>query len=155
MRTVLAGIAGGLAMNLAMFLTFRLIGMGMNGEGFLLDPSIQSPKLIAVWTEIQPLPMVVHRPLPIILGIVVFGIIHAYIFRWIGPAWGPGVVRRGLNFAGIVFLLTFLFWEFFTPFNMFGEPVGLIAIELSFWAVIALADGLVISSIMGEGTGQP
>jgi hypothetical protein len=32
----LAGIAGGLAMNGAMLLTFRLIGFGWNGDGILL-----------------------------------------------------------------------------------------------------------------------
>ncbi len=55
-RTILAGVAGGSAMNLAMLLTFRLIGFGINAEGVLLDPSLQSKKLIAVWTEIEPLP---------------------------------------------------------------------------------------------------
>jgi hypothetical protein len=47
--------------------------------------------------------------------------------------------------------MTFLFWEFFTPFNQFGEPVELIALELCFWAVIALADGLTIAGIMERG----
>jgi hypothetical protein len=89
---------------------------------------------------------------PIILGIVAFGIIHAYLYRWLSPAWPEGFAKRGLRFAAIVFLMTFLFWEFFTPFNQFGEPVGLIAIELTFWALIALADGLAISTIMERGT---
>lgn len=150
-RTILAGVVGGIAMNLAMLLTFRLIGFGINADGFLLDPSIQSRKLIAVWTELEPLPLVVARPAPIIVGLILFGIIHAYIYRWITPAWGRGILKRGLSFGLLVFLLTFLFWEFFTPFNMFGEPVGLIAIELCFWAVIAMAGGLAISVIMETG----
>ena len=153
-RTILAGVAGGLAMNLAMLLTFRLIGFGINADGILLDPALQSEKLIAVWTEIEPLPLVVDRPLPIILGIVLFGIVHAYLYRWISPAWPTGVARRGLSFALLVFLMTFLFWEFFTPFNMFGEPLRLIAIELCFWAVIALADGFVISAVMERGASE-
>lgn len=152
--TILAGVAGGLAMNLSMLLTFRWIGFGINADGILLDPALQSEKLIAVWTEIEPLPLVVDRPLPIILGIVIFGVVHAYLYRWISPAWPTGVARRGLSFALIVFMMTFLFWEFFTPFNMFGEPLGLIALELSFWAVIALADGLVISAVMERGSSK-
>ena len=152
--TILAGIAAGLAMNLAMLLTFRWIGFGINADGILLDPALQSEKLIAVWTEIEPLPLVVDRPLPIILGIVIFGVVHAYLYRWISPAWPTGVARRGLSFALIVFMMTFLFWEFFTPFNMFGEPLGLIALELSFWVVIALADGLVISAVMERGSSK-
>ena len=52
-RTLLAGVAGGFAMNVAMMLTFRLIGFGIDGDGILLDPRVQSSKLIAVWTEID------------------------------------------------------------------------------------------------------
>jgi hypothetical protein len=147
-RTLLAGVAGGIAMNVAMLLTFRLIGFGINADGILLDPSVQSSKLIAVWTTIEPLPLVVNRPIPIILGIILFGMVHAYLYRWVSPAWPAGIVRRALSFALLVFLMTFLFWEFFTPFNQFGEPLGLIALELCFWAVIALADGFAISTIM-------
>jgi len=150
-RTVIAGLAGGIAMNLAMLLTFRFLGFGVNADGILLDPSVQSSKLIAVWTQIEPLPLVVSRPAPILLGLILFGIAHAYLYRWISPAWSPGIARRGLSFALLVFVMTFLFWEFFTPFNQFGEPVPLIALELCFWAVIALADGFAISAVMERG----
>jgi hypothetical protein len=149
-RTILAGIAGGLSMNLVMLLTFRLIGFGWNGGGILLESPAQSKKLIAIWTEIEPLPLVVNAPAPIIIGIILFGIIHAYLFSWISVAWPKGVISRGLRFAGLVFVMTFLFWEFFTPFNMFGEPPHLIAIQLVFWALIALSDGLSISVLINR-----
>ena len=147
-RTLLAGLAGGLALNLMMVLTFRLIGFGWDGDGFLLNPAIQSGKLIAAWTELEPLPLVVTKPAPIILGLVLFGLLHAFIYRSLTPAWKRGVWARGTRFSLLIFVLAFLFWEFFTPFNQFGEPTSLIAIELLFWATIALADGLVISAIM-------
>ncbi|MCG8344848.1 MAG: hypothetical protein MI685_06770 [Chlorobiales bacterium] len=147
-RTILAGIAGGVSMNVAMLLTFRLLGFGWNGEGILLKSPLQSHKLIAVWTEIEPIPLVVNTPAPILTGIVLFGIIHAYIFRWIASAWPPGTVGRGVRFSVLVFAMTFLFWEFFTPFNMFGEPLQLIALELVFWTCIAFADGMTIAAIM-------
>jgi hypothetical protein len=151
-RTVLAGVAGGVAMNLMMLITFRFIGLGVDGRGILLNPEFQSRKLIAVWTELEPLPLVVNQPLPIILGIVGFGIFHAYLYRWICSSWPKGVVNRALSFSLVVFVMTFLFWEFFTPFNQLGEPLGLIAIELVFWALIALADGFTISAIMERGS---
>jgi hypothetical protein len=150
LRTILAGIAGGLSMNIVMLLTFRLIGFGWNGGGILLESPEQSRKLIAVWTEIEPLPLVVYNPAPIMIGIVLFGIIHAYLFRWLSVSWPQGIVNRGLRFAGLVFVMTFLFWEFFTPFNLFGEPLHLIAVELVFWACIALADGVVIAAILRD-----
>jgi hypothetical protein len=85
LRTLTAGLAGGLTMNLVMLLTFRAIGFGWNGDGILLTSSIQSRKLIAVWTSL--------------------------------------------------------------------EPLLLIAIELSFWAVIAFAESFVIAAIVERGTG--
>ncbi|MFZ2089237.1 MAG: hypothetical protein WAU47_11720 [Desulfobaccales bacterium] len=140
-------MAGGLALNLAMLLTFRLLGFGWQGGGILLDPARQSEKLIAVWTRLEPLPLVVANPAPIIMGLMIFGLFHAFIYRWLAPQWPPGVVPRGLRLALLHFVLSFLFWEFFTPFNQFGEPALLIALELVFWAVIALAEGLTLAAV--------
>jgi hypothetical protein len=147
-RTVMAGIAGGFAQNAAMLLTFRLLGFGWNGGGILLDPSIQSPKLIAVWTQIQPLPLVVSNPGPIIAGLIVFGLIHSFMYRWLSPAWPHGISARALRFALLIFILSYVFWEFFTPFNQFGEPLRLLVLELGFWAIIALAEGFAIAFVM-------
>jgi hypothetical protein len=147
-RTALAGVAGGAAMNITMLLTFSLLGFGWTGNGILVNPDLQSSKLIAVWKQIEPLPLVVVKPAPIIIGIVFFGVIHAFIYRWLSTAWPSGVLRRGLRMASLIFLLVFLFWEFFTPFNLFGEPLPLIGLELFFWALIAFADGLAIAIVM-------
>lgn len=147
----MAGLAGGLALNIAMLLTFRLLGFGWDGSGILLDPSVQSRKLIAVWTEIEPLPLVVSNPIPILGGLMLFGIGHAFVYRWLSPAWPPGVVRRAIRLAALVFFLVYLFWEFFTPFNQFGEPLLLVGLELVFWAVIALAEAFAIAAVMELG----
>jgi hypothetical protein len=148
LKTLLAGIAGGMTFNLAMLFTFRAIGFGWDGQGFLITSSIQSPKLIAVWTSLEPLPMIVANPAPIIGGIVLFGILHAFIYRWLAAAWPAGIVPRALRFAALHFFMAFLFWEFFTPFNQFGEPLALVALELVFWAIIALAEAFVIAAIL-------
>jgi hypothetical protein len=79
---------------------------------------------------------------------MLFGIGHAFIYRWLSPAWPKGLMKRALRFAGLQFFMAFLFWEFFTPFNQFGEPLPLIALELSFWAAIAIAEALVIAAII-------
>ncbi len=136
-----------------MLITFRLIGFGWDGDGFLLNPAIQGGKLIAVWTKLEPLPLVVTNPPAIVAGLVLFGVLHALIYRSIAPAWRKGARARGTWFSLLIFVMAFLFWEFFTPFNQFGEPVRLIAIELVFWATIALAGGLLISAIMERRSG--
>lgn len=153
LKTIVAGIAGGTAMNLAMLLTFRGIGFGWNGDGILLTSPIQSQKLIAVWTELEPLPLVVASPALIILGMVLFGIAHAFIYRSISVAWPSGVLPRALRFAGLVFFMTFAFWEFFTPFNQFGEPLPLIALELLFWAIIAVCEAFAIALVLERKAG--
>ena len=148
MRTVIAGLAGGTAVNLVMLLTFRAIGFGWHGHGILLTSPIQSKKLIAVWTQLEPLPLVVDNPGPIIVGLLLFGIGHAYIYKWLSTAWPLGIFQRASRLAGLIFFMTFFFWEFFTPFNQFGEPLFLIALELAFWALIAVAEAFAIASIM-------
>lgn len=134
-------------MNSAMLVTFRLLGFGWNGGGILLDPSVQSTKLIAVWTEIEPLPLIFSHPLSMALGLVLFGVGHAFIYRWLAPSWPVGVPGRALRMATLVFFLSYFFWEFFTPFNQFGEPLKLIALELTFWATIALAESFTLASM--------
>ena len=146
-KTLLAGLVGGAALNLMMLLTFRLLGFGWNGGGILLAPSLQSPKLVAVWTQIEPLPLVVSQPAPIVLGLVLFGIGHAFIYQWLAPAWPFGIKARAWRMAALVFFLSFLFWEFFTPFNQFGEPILLMGLELSFWATIAIVEAFAIAAV--------
>jgi hypothetical protein len=148
MKTLFAGIAGGMAMNLTMLLTFRAIGFGWNGDGILLTSRMQSPKLIAVWTQLEPLPLVAVNPAPIIVGMLLFGIGHAFVYKWLSVSWPQGIFPRALRLAGLLFFMTFLFWEFFTPFNQFGEPLPLVALELSFWALIAIAEAFAIAFVM-------
>lgn len=148
MRTILAGLAGGMAMNLAMLLTFRGIGFGWKGDGILLTSPMQSQKLIDVWTKLEPLPLVAFNPAPIILGLLMFGIGHAYLYKWLAVAWPRGIVPRALRLAGLLFFMTYLFWEFFTPYNQFGEPLALIALELVFWGLIALSEAFAIAFVM-------
>lgn len=50
--------------------------------------------------------------------------------------------------AGLLFFMTFVFWEFFTPFNQLGEPPQLIALELLFWGLIAVAEAFAIAAVM-------
>lgn len=98
------------------------------------------------------------------LGLLGVGQGHALVYRWLAQAWPRGVLARGLRLAVLVYFLSFVFWEFFTPFNQLGEPLPLIALELTFWAVIALCEGLAIAAVMesrragygglGEGAGR-
>ena len=139
--------AGWIAFNAAMFLTFRLIGFGVDGHGVLFNAETQNAKLIAVWTKLEPLPLVVARPHVIILGLSAFAFMQAVTYRLLSPRWPAGIRQRALRLAALRFVLTFLFWEFFTPLNQLGEPLPLMAVELSFWANVALAESLAIATV--------
>src|SRR5881397_1003317 len=72
-RTIVAGIAGSVVFSLGTFVTFVLIGSGLDHHsGPLFDPSSQSAKFIAVWTQIEPLPLFETKPHLILLGYVLF-----------------------------------------------------------------------------------
>lgn len=81
-------------------------------------------------------------------GGMIFGLIHGFMHRWLSRAWPPGIRARGLRFAVLVFVLSYVFWEFFTRFNQFGEPLRLLALELGFWVTIALTEGFVIALVI-------
>ena len=146
-RILLAGLAGGAATNLAMLVTFRLIGFG---SGLLLDPRWQSEKLVAVWTRIEPLPRIVSAPAPMIVGAFAFALFHAWLYAQLAGSWPSGLWPRTWRLAGLVFVLSYVFFEFFTPFNLFWEPLPLIGLELVFWAVVALAEALAVVGILGR-----
>jgi hypothetical protein len=56
-RTLVAGLAGGVAFVLGTVVTFaQLAGSRQGEEGLLFDPDTQSQKVIAVWKQLEPLP---------------------------------------------------------------------------------------------------
>ena len=121
------------------------------GRPLLFENELQSPKIIAVLFEMEPLPlMFTNGPLYMAIAAVI-GVVHGLVFYWIEPALPRGIVARGLAFAAILWALMALYFEFHAPFNMFGEPVALVAVELAFWIVVVAAHGLVLSIIYGRG----
>jgi hypothetical protein len=108
--------------------------------------------------EMEPLPLMFTNG-PLYMAIAAgIGAVHGLVFLWIEPALPRGIVRRGASFAVILWALMALYFEFHTPFNMFGEPPVLVAVELAFWIVVTLVQGLVLSAIYGwesRDTGAP
>ena len=121
------------------------------GRSILFETERQSPKVIAVLFEMEPLPLMFTNG-PLYLAIAAgLGAIHGLVFFWIEPALPRGIVRRGASFGVILWALMALYFEFHAPFNMFGEPPGLVAVELAFWVVVTLVQGLALSALYGKG----
>jgi hypothetical protein len=83
----------------------------------------------------------------------------AFLYRLASPAWREERWSRTLRLGGWIFVLSYLFWEFFTPFNLFGEPLSLIGLELVFWWVTALSEAVAIVFVyerwVGHAGGTP
>jgi hypothetical protein len=121
------------------------------GRPILFETERQSAKVIAVLFEMEPLPLMFGNG-PLYMAIIAcIGVVHGLVFLWIEPALPRGIVQRGASFAVILWALMALYFEFHTPFNMFGEPPVLVAVELGFWVVVTLVQGLVLSVIYGQG----
>lgn len=151
-RSLLAGATGGVSFGVATFMLFVLIGSGLDHQsGPLFDPSLQSSKVIAIWTQIEPLPLFVTSPLLMLLGYVAFGILHAVVYRSVASAWPDRLAARIWRLAAIMWTLSYLFFEFLGPFNLLGEPLPLVALELGFWALAAFVEAAVIVIILERG----
>jgi hypothetical protein len=148
-RILVAGLAAGAAFSLTAFLTFGLIGSGLDHRsGFLFSAHGQSPKLIAVWTTLPPLPLAVRFPPALLAGYFVFAIGHAFIYSAVAASWPSSRRGRTLRMAGLIWFCSALFFEFVGPFNLFAEPPRLGLVELGFWALIMLAEATALTAVL-------
>jgi hypothetical protein len=147
-RTLLAGVAGGVAFLLGTFLTFVQLGGSRKGTtGLLFDPNTQHPKVIAAWKEIEPLPRIVEQPLLIVAGMMVFAIAFAYLYRWIAATWPGGPTSKSLRLALIIWI-GLVFSDFIGPFNVLHQPIYLSALAWAFWAAPALLEAAAIVTVL-------
>lgn len=150
-RTLVAGLAGGVAFVLGTFVTFRLLGGSRIGaEGVLFDPDTQHPKVITVWKEMEPLPRILETPVLILAGLLVFGIAYAFVYRATAAAWPVGLHRRALRLGVVVWLGT-VFAEFMGSFNVLHQPFSLSVVAWAFWAVCSLAEAYVLVFVLDRG----
>jgi hypothetical protein len=147
--TLVAGVAGGATFWVATFVTFVLIGSRP-----LFDPAVQSPKLIAVWTELEPLPLFATAPHVVLLEYVLFGVGYAVLLRSVAAAWPASVWARTWRLAAVIWGLSCAFFELLGPVNLLGEPLGLVMLELVFWAAAALAEAAVVSALLPHRRAQ-
>lgn len=119
------------------------------GAPLLFESDLQSPKVVSVLFEVEPLPlMFTNGPLYMAIAAVIGGA-HGLVFAWIEPVLPGGVLRRGMAFAVILWTLMAVYFEFHAPFNMFGEPPALVAFELVLWIVVLAVEGLTLSALYG------
>jgi len=144
-RWVAAGIAGSIgifAANLvSQVLFFQL------GNEILFQSDQQSDKLIAVMTQMEPLPVMETDPAVYMTISLFIGALHGGIFAYIRESLPEHTIKSGLAYGGILWVLMALYFEFHAPFNMFGEPLPLLGLELCFWVIVVSVEGVLISTL--------
>ena len=119
----------------------------------------QSQKLINVWTMWTPLPRITLQPSwPMITGFLFFTLLHVLVYRQLEPLLpGRGWAGKGFSLAIGIWVFQYGYFEFFTPFNQYWEPVHLIAYELLLQGIMAIVEGLAIArlySMTAQDRGQ-
>ncbi len=139
-RYIVAAVAAGLAMNIALAATFG------PAQAILGDPSLQSAKFISAFTE-DPQPRAAEFPLLLPLGLLGLGFAHALAFQMLHRGLPQGWVRAGLTYGFAAWLIAYLWFEFYLPWNVMLEPALLVLIELVCWLGVMLANGLALAFV--------
>ena len=140
-RILGAGLAGGFVGNGVLGILFSLPVV----TSILYDPSLQSNLFI----EVTP-----QRDVPIsVAGLVVLSIIHAWLFQLFRPSI-PGRTwkAKGLFWGFTIWLMYWLFQEWFIYHTLLREPLILNLLELTLLLTGSVVEGLVISFILKEQT---
>lgn len=146
-----------LVAGIAMQATTALLWMNPLTTRIILTPEFgQSQKLINVWTVWEPLPRLMQMPSwPMIAGFFVFTLLHVLVYIRLAPLLpGKTWLGKGASLALGIWVFQYGYFEFFTPFNQYHEPLHLIAYELLLQGIMALVEGLIIARLIGVPAAQ-
>ncbi|TBR10476.1 MAG: hypothetical protein EPO62_03470 [Candidatus Nitrosotenuis sp.] len=104
----------------------------------------QSPKLVAVWNTLEPVPQMTSLFPALLITPVIFSFFFVVLYDSIP---GHGKIKKGFAYGIILWGTIAVFFELFTPLGLFGEPLHLLAYELSLWFVGLVTTSLVLSGI--------
>lgn len=120
------------------------------GPSTVFDSELQSPKVTAVWETLEPEPLMMSDPISFGLAFALLGAAQGAVFVLVAPALSSRMVKRGLTYGLILWLLSNLAFELLGPFNLLAEPVPLVAVELAVALPGNLVGGIALSAIYGR-----
>jgi len=144
-------IAAPVAAVLNMFLLFALFMNPVSHQIIFSESMGQSPKLVTVWTELEPIPSLASLTPSLIITPLIYSTIFALFYDEIP---GRNKITKGIAFGIIIWSLIAVFFELFTPYGLFGEPVNLLAYELLLWFIGLVIVGITISAIYSKNSAR-
>jgi hypothetical protein len=132
-----AGIVGGFIGNGVLGILFSLPFI----KSILYNPAFQSQLFI----EVTPLRNITLS----VMGLVVLSVIHAWLYSVFVPSI-PGTTwfKKGLFWGLTIWLMFWVFQEWFIYHTLLGEPYILNLLELILLLIGSLVEGLVIAFIL-------
>lgn len=141
-RGAIAGMVGGLAGQLVMAPLF----VNPLTQRVLFNPELQSELFIDAASG---------RNVPVsVLGLVILSAVHGLLYsrlKWAMP--GRNWVQRGAFWGITIWLMYWLFQEWFVYVTLLGEPVLLATFELVLTAAGALVEGIIIAAFWRNDEG--
>jgi len=137
-KIILSGFAGSLVGGSVIAVLFQ----NSLTQKVLFDPTVQSAKLIDAWAgAFLPEPLFV-------IGLIILSLIYGLMYHYShenlpGKDWKKGA------YFGLLFIFAghWIFHEYITAFNLFGEPLHLLTLELVFLALGSIVQGVVIQKV--------
>lgn len=139
LKILVAGLIGG------------FIGNGVLGAVFS-SPPIQSILYNPEWQSQLFIEITPKRDIPVsVAGLVVLSIVHAWLFSVFMPSI-PGKTwqKKGLFWGLTIWLMYWLFQEWFIYNTLLGEPLLLNALELSILLLGSLVEGIIIAFVLAR-----
>jgi hypothetical protein len=130
-----------------MLLLFGLFMNPVSQEIIFSDSMGQSSKLVAVWSQIEPVPSLTSLAPALIITPSIASVVFARFYDLL-----PTQDRRlkGFSFGIMLWALVAVFFELFTPYGLFGEPPILLAYELTLWLIGLSTIGTLMGTLYGR-----
>lgn len=110
----------------------------------LADPARQSPKFLAAFTSVEPLPRISSAG-GFALLVLVVGAFLAVGYVLSRPDRSRPWWRRGLRFGLLAWVVMVPWFELYLPWNVLHEPFELVLVEAVCWAITLGCSGLAIA----------
>jgi hypothetical protein len=139
MRILVAGIVGG------------FVGNGVLGAIFS-SPPIQAMLYSPEWQSQLFIEITPKRNIPIsVAGLVMLSTIHAWLFSVLMPSIpGKTWLKKGLFWGLTIWLMYWLFQEWFIYNTLLGEPLVLNVLELGILMLGSSVEGIIIAFFLAR-----
>lgn len=140
-KIIISGLLGGFLGNGVLGILFSLQPV----RSILYNPLLQSRLFI----EITP-----GRNIPVsVAGLVVLSVVHSWLFALFLPSIPGGTwVKKGAFWGLVIWLMFWVFQEWFIYHTLLNEPIILNLLELAILLAGSFVEGLVISFILARGS---